>query len=149
MKKLIKSDYTVLDRNKCQKPRGTASNIFIKINKLMICLADEVCTSNEGKFLDMLQENRQIIRLLPSEMCLVPLIKEYDKERLAIVEKRRKENQRIIVSTEIWYQYQSIDKKGFSFNELQKKIDEVIETVKNSHLYEYETDGTRQKIEKL
>ena len=147
MKKIRKSDYDVLPRSECKIPKNdsNASNLFIAINRLNICQADDVAHLHEGKDLDWLQQNRQIIRMTKDEFnFFVPLLNDNDKKQSEIVLSRNSK-QRIIVSTEIWMNLISNSKKGFSKLDMIKKIDEVIENLVNKHMYEYE-NGERKKI---
>ena len=66
-----KSDYKVLPRKECKKPSGKTSILFIQINKFMVCHSDDVACPLESDLLDKLQENRQILRVLPSEFDLI------------------------------------------------------------------------------
>jgi len=148
MSKFKKSDYSVLPRKECETPKNgsNSSHLFIAINKFLICHADDVAQLHEAKDLDWLQENRQIIRMLPVEFeHLAPYkILEKDKTQAEKILSRNSKK-RIIVSTELWYQFISKSEKGYSKLDIDKKIDETIENLVNKHMYVYDGQGNRSK----
>lgn len=140
-----KSDYEILPKSQREKLRNGSKiqQLFVSINKLLICHSDEVAFQHEGDMLAALQRNGYIFRMLRSEFeLLVPLIKPSHKERAEIV-LARNSKLRIIVSTELFYEY------GFSKEDTENKIEEIHENLKNSHMYEYDGLGGRKKVDEI
>ena len=142
-----KSDYEILPKAQREKLRsGTkAQQLFVQINKLLICHADDVAFQHEGDLLDYLQRNGFIFRMLPSEFdLLVPLIIPKHKEQAKAI-LARNSKKRIIVSSELFYEFVSREKKGFSKEDIEKKIEEVHKNLEKAHMYEY-GKGTKTRI---
>lgn len=130
----VKSDYEVLPFDHCVKIRNgsRASLILQDINKRKVCLANDIATftTKDTTALNFLQKNRHCIRMTESEfLLLVPYANRYQP----VVD--RAKGRRLIVSCEIWHSQASLG--GFSRKEMQDKINEVIDTIENAHLFEY------------
>ena len=145
----IKSDYDVLPVNECSKVRnGTQqSRLLQEINVRKVCLSSDVAQfmKSDVENLNWLQRNRHIIRMTEIEfLMLVPFANKYQ----TVLD--RSKGKRMIVSCEIWHSMVSTG--GLTKQEMQAKIDEVIQTVENAHLFLYtEKDGivTKTKHEIL
>ena len=142
MSKVQKSDYEVLPRNQCKKPRAgsTAFKILVEIENLGgICMADQVALQHEGVALDYLQRNRLIVRMLRHELdALFPFVLKKHRERIEALPITK---QRIIVSANCWHVLKS---SAISEKEVIRKIDDVIENLVNAHMWEY--DGLFNRI---
>lgn len=145
-----KSDYEVLIFDRCKKPlkNSKAFDLLEIINSKKVCLSSDIVRASDLKgrqSLDLLQKNRQIIRMTLLQFnTLVPFPDRYKE----VIE--RSNGKRIIVSSFVWSEKLNIYFSTFESEKINK-FNEVLEAVINDNTYMYYNDinGFPIKKEKI
>lgn len=149
MRETTKSDYEVLPRNECKNAKGKSSDILKTLNSLKfwkpekfkynyVCLVSDVCkqgNKSDMEALEYLQKNRLILRLTNLEfLSIVPY-----PNRYASVVGKNQAKRGIIVSTQLWFDLQSIAAQTTKLDCIEL-VDERINVLVDEHTFIYQTD---------